>query len=91
MSLPTGRGAQRVRSCGRARKRDGSGGQLRRGGSSRNIASIIGVLLRENDTRCGGVMVTWRECRAEEKVCQYNSLGGKREKKRGANSLIEIS
>jgi hypothetical protein len=41
-----------------------------------DVASITGVLLSKARTGCGGVMVIWRECTAEEKACQFNILGG---------------
>ena len=56
-----------MRSCGRAKKRDG--------------ASMIGVLLSKDYTGCGHVMVNGREHRTEEKVCQSSILGRKRERK----------
>jgi hypothetical protein len=51
-----------MRSCGRARKRDG--------------ASMIGVLLSKDRTVCSNMRVNRREHRAKEKTCQYNRLDG---------------
>jgi hypothetical protein len=76
MSLPTGRGDQRVRSCGRVSKLDDAGKLLGMQRSGRDIVSTIGVLLREARTGCSGGRGHGCECRAEEKVCQDNILGG---------------
>jgi hypothetical protein len=43
--------------------------------------SIRHMLLSKHSINCGGVMVMWREYRAEEKTCQYNSLDGKQRRR----------
>ena len=57
MSLPTGRGTQRMRNWGRAQKWDSLGGLLRRRGGGRNVASLISVLLSEENTGYDAVMM----------------------------------
>jgi hypothetical protein len=46
-----------------------------RGGSG-EAASSIGVLLSIDSTECSTMRGNGREHRAEEKICQYNSLDG---------------
>ena len=55
MSLPTGRGGQRVRSWGRTRKRDEAGRPRRRG--ERDVKSISRMLLSKDSTNGSGIMV----------------------------------
>jgi hypothetical protein len=74
MSSPTGRGDQRVRSWGRARKREEAGRLLGKRGSGGKVVSIIGVLLSKDSTGCGNMMVNGRKHKVVEKTCQYNSL-----------------
>jgi hypothetical protein len=76
-----GRGAQRVKSCGRARKREGTGKPLGTCEGGGEAASSIGVLLSKDSTEYGSVRVNGREHRAEEKVCQSSILGRKHEQK----------
>ena len=82
MALPTGRGAQRMSSCGRAQKWDETGKLRVRRGSDGDAASVIGVLLSKPSTGCGGVIVNGREHRTGEKACQSKSFEGTRENKR---------
>jgi hypothetical protein len=75
MSLPTGRGDQQVRSCGRARKWEGAGRPLgMRGGG--DVASIIGALLSEDSTGCSGMMAYGREYKVEKSARQDSILWG---------------
>ena len=60
-------------------------------GDSGDVESSISVLLNKDQTGGGGAMVNGCEYRPEEKACQYNILGGSREKKRGRYSAMEIS
>jgi hypothetical protein len=76
MSLPTGRGAERVKSCGRARKQESLGKPLGTCGDRGEAASSISVLLSKDSTECGNMSVNGREHRTKEKTCQYNSLYG---------------
>ena len=76
MALPTGRGDQRMSSCGRAKKWDETGKLLVMRGDDGDAASVIGVLLSKHSTGCGGVIVNGREHRAGEKACQSKSLDG---------------
>lgn len=57
MSLPTGRGSQRMRRGGRAQKWDSLGGLLGKHGGGRHVASLIRVLLSEENTAYNAVMV----------------------------------
>jgi hypothetical protein len=82
---------RRVRSGGRAGKRENAARPLGVRGDGGNVASISGVLLSKDSTACGGGMVIRRECRAREKTCQDNSLWVDRGKKRGRYSLMELS
>jgi hypothetical protein len=66
MSLPAGRGTQRVRSCGRARKRDETGRPVGKHGGG-NTASGIGALLSKDSIECSRMRVNRREHRAEGK------------------------
>jgi hypothetical protein len=55
------------------------------------LACVIGVLLSKDSTGYGSVMVSGREYRAEEKICQSNILWGQREQKIGSYTLTETS
>jgi hypothetical protein len=61
-----------MRSCGRARKREGLEKLLGMRGGDEEVASTIGVLLSKNSTASGNVMVNGREHSEGANVCQYN-------------------
>jgi hypothetical protein len=91
MSLPRGRRDARVRSCGRARKRDDARRPLGKRGGSEDVASIISGLLSQDRTEGSGVMVNGRKHRLEEKACQSNTLGCQLKERIGSFTPIEIS
>jgi hypothetical protein len=70
-----GRGDQRVRSWGRARKREVVERRLGMRGGSGDVVSPIRVLLNKDRPGGGGVMVNGREYKVEEKACQSKRLG----------------
>ena len=57
-----------MRSCGRARKWDGTGKLLGMREGDKEVASIIGMLLREDSRGNSGVLVNARKHRVEEKT-----------------------
>jgi hypothetical protein len=75
MSLPTGRGDQRVRSCGRAKKRDDAGRPRTMGRGRGKVADLIKVPLSKDGTGCDSVMVNGREHSAAEQACQGKIVG----------------
>jgi hypothetical protein len=91
MSLPTGRGDQRVRSWGRAKKREGAGRLCGKQGDHEDIASPIGVLLSLHSTGCSKMRMNGREHKTEGKTCQSNILWRQREQKIDIYTPIEIS
>jgi hypothetical protein len=60
-------------------------------GGGVEIASIVGVLLRENSRGCGDMIAHGGEHRVEENRCQYNILVANCEKRIGSYSPIEIN
>jgi hypothetical protein len=56
------------------RKRVAAGRLCGRQGDYEDIASTIGALLSNDSTECGNTIMNGRKHRAEEKICQYNSL-----------------
>ena len=66
MSLPVGRGAERVRSCGRARKRESIGEPLGTCGGGREAASSISVVLSKDSIGCSNVLVNGRKHRSRK-------------------------
>jgi hypothetical protein len=71
-----GRGNQRVRSCGWAKKWESAEQPFGMRGGNGDAASTIGVLLSKHSTGYSHMRVNGRKHRAREKVCQSNNLWG---------------
>jgi hypothetical protein len=73
----------------RARKREGTERSLGIHSRERNLASTIGILLREDITGCSGVSIRLRKRRVNLRI--FNGLWGNGGKKRGHESLVKVS